>query len=49
MSSFLAEKSLFPKNSIPYLISEKFVQDIDTDEDWEIAQLKYKLFVQKVF
>ncbi|WP_321307498.1 pseudaminic acid cytidylyltransferase [Marinifilum fragile] len=29
------------------VISEKFVQDIDTLEDWELAELKYKFLFQE--
>ena len=29
--------------TIPFILSETEVQDIDTEEDWKIAEMKYKL------
>ena len=43
ISTFLAEKSLTPIKTIPYVMKNQEVQDIDTMEDWAIAELKYKL------
>lgn len=43
VSSFLKEKKLFMKNSSAIVISELAAQDIDTEIDWKIAELKYKL------
>ncbi len=34
---------LFAEYSCPYLISELEAQDIDTESDWKITELKYKL------
>lgn len=31
------------KNMLPFVISEKEAQDIDTQEDWEMAEMKYEL------
>lgn len=43
VDSFLRED--FPNNHIgvPYVISEREAQDIDTQEDWEMAEMKYEL------
>lgn len=41
--SFLKQKLLFTDNSIPIEIPESEVQDIDTEEDWKIAEMKYKI------
>lgn len=40
---FLAEKKLFGANSGSIVLSEIEVQDIDTDADWKIAELKMQL------
>ena len=32
----------FGENSYPYVISEEKAQDIDTEEDWKIAEMKYE-------
>lgn len=40
---FLEQKKLITDNTIPYIIDEKKVQDIDTITDWELAEIKYKL------
>lgn len=32
-----------PKKSIPIFMPEMEVQDIDTEEDWEIAEMKYRI------
>jgi len=41
--SFLKEKNLFTSNNKPLVLKESEVQDIDTLEDWKLAELKYKL------
>ncbi|HKM34786.1 MAG TPA: pseudaminic acid cytidylyltransferase [Lachnospiraceae bacterium] len=40
---FLHEKKLITTNTIPFLMDEGKVQDIDTLEDWKIAEMKYKI------
>lgn len=40
---FLQTKTLFSPNTVPIVIPESEVQDIDTEEDWKIAELKYKI------
>jgi len=37
------EKRLFCENSTPIVLPESEVQDIDTEEDWIIAEMKYKI------
>ncbi len=39
----LTEKSLTPAKTMAYILEESEVQDIDTMEDWNLAELKYKL------
>ena len=29
-----------------YVIDDRLVQDIDTEQDWQIAEMKYKLFIK---
>lgn len=45
--AFINEKKLILKNTVPYIIDEREVQDIDNIEDWEIAELKYQLIQKK--
>jgi pseudaminic acid cytidylyltransferase len=42
-SSLLDQMVLFAKNTIPVIIPETEVQDIDNEEDWKIAEIKYKM------
>ncbi len=39
---FLEHQSLILPRTIPYIIPETEVQDIDNESDWQIAELKYK-------
>ena len=41
--SLLEQKKLFARNTVPLEISEMEMQDIDVEEDWKIAEVKYKL------
>ena len=34
-------------NTVPFILPEQEVQDIDNLSDWEIAEMKYKLMMQK--
>ena len=43
VNAFLKEKSFFMKNGGAIVLSEIEVQDIDTEEDWKVAELKYKM------
>lgn len=42
VKSFYEQKNLFMKHTIPIVLSELEVQDIDTLDDWKIAEQKYK-------
>lgn len=44
-SSFYKDKKLFTDNSGAILISELEAQDIDTETDWKLAEIKYKLML----
>lgn len=41
-TAFLQYHSLTTPNTIPYILPETEVQDIDNFSDWEIAEIKYK-------
>ena len=42
-NSFRTERKLFGSNSGFYELEELLVQDIDTEIDWKLAELKYEL------
>lgn len=42
-----AEKRLITKNCIPFIINQNYAHDIDTFDDWELAELKYKFKCKK--
>lgn len=43
VKAFLESNQLLMKNTLPLIMSELEVQDIDTEDDWKIAELKYEL------
>ncbi|MDO8626793.1 MAG: pseudaminic acid cytidylyltransferase [Candidatus Magasanikbacteria bacterium] len=43
IKSFLEQKKLYMDKTAPLIIPESEVQDIDTEEDWKIAEMKYKI------
>lgn len=45
--SLLDQKRLFAKFTIPFEIPESEVQDIDNEEDWKIAEMKYRIMFEK--
>lgn len=42
VKDFIKNKSIFSSNSASLILPETQVQDIDTPEDWKIAELKYE-------
>lgn len=46
-AAVLKEKKLITECCIPYILQDSHAQDVDTIEDWRIAELKYKIFVGK--
>jgi N-acylneuraminate cytidylyltransferase len=38
----LKERSLLPRKTMAYIMNEKEIQDIDTIDDWVMAEFKYK-------
>jgi pseudaminic acid cytidylyltransferase len=43
VKELLKQKTLFTKNSGSIVLKEYEAQDIDTEEDWQMAELKFKL------
>ena len=46
-ASFLKDFRRNFKDAVPYELLESEVQDIDTEEDWKIAEIKYQILHQK--
>jgi len=46
--ALLREKNMICLDTVPMLLSDLEVQDIDNETDWELAELKYKLLMKKV-
>lgn len=44
VESFMKQKKLFMNYTVPIEIPESEVQDIDNEEDWKIAEMKFKIF-----
>ena len=42
-SAFMQKKGILCDNTVPIVLSDLEVQDIDYIEDWEIAEIKYKM------
>ena len=40
---FLQQKAIWMEHAVPIIQEERYVQDIDTLEDWALAEMKYKL------
>lgn len=47
VNSFIKQKTLITENTVPMIIPEIEVQDIDNPDDWEIAQIKFKYMSEK--
>lgn len=43
VTSFQKQKAIWMENVVPFLQDEINVQDIDTPQDWEIAEMKYQI------
>ncbi|MCL1866822.1 MAG: pseudaminic acid cytidylyltransferase [Oscillospiraceae bacterium] len=42
-SALQEQEKLYCKNSLPIILSESEVRDIDSEEDWKEAQIKYQI------
>jgi len=47
IKSFLEQQILYPKKAMPLILKESEVQDIDTLEDWQVAEFKMEFFRQQ--
>jgi N-acylneuraminate cytidylyltransferase len=45
--SLLEQMKLFAVHTIPLITPEEEVQDIDNEDDWKIAEIKYKMILEK--
>lgn len=45
--AWLGKDGMFAPHSIPVVLPRHLVQDIDTPEDWERAELMYRAYVEK--
>ena len=43
VARFLETRKIFAEHTVPIELSESEVQDIDTEEDWRIAEMKYRI------
>ena len=43
VESFKKQRVIWMENAVPYIQDDINVQDIDTPDDWEIAEMKYRL------
>lgn len=43
VESFKKQKAIWMENIVPFIQDESNVQDIDTLEDWKIAEMKYRI------
>ena len=45
--AWINSKKLFSKNAIPILLPKHKVQDIDTLDDWRLAEIKFSYLLRK--
>lgn len=43
VESFIKNKTLIPEKTGAIVVSEAYFHDIDTEEDWKIAEMKYRI------
>lgn len=48
VNSFIQKKKLFTDFTIPVEMPESEVQDIDNEEDWKVAEIKYTFLQEKM-
>jgi N-acylneuraminate cytidylyltransferase len=46
-NSLRKERRLFCENTLPLIMQESEVQDIDTEDDWNTAEIKYKIMCSR--
>lgn len=47
VNMFLKYKTIVMPNSVPLIIPETEVQDIDNESDWKLAEMKYRLLYEQ--
>lgn len=47
VDKFIKNGTVISENTIPYVMPEEEVQDIDNLSDWMVAEIKYKTFILK--
>lgn len=47
VESFREQQVLVMERTVPLILSELEIQDIDTEEDWKLAELKYRMLKGK--
>ncbi|MFA3790629.1 pseudaminic acid cytidylyltransferase [Aliiglaciecola sp. SL4] len=45
---YLSKKGIFSQHSVPVILPRHLVQDIDTPEDWQRAELMYQAYVKGI-
>jgi len=48
VENFLKHNNLFTEFTVPFEMPESEVQDIDNEEDWKVAEIKYTFLLEKV-
>ncbi len=46
-AGFERQQALIMEKTVPLVLPEAEIQDIDTEEDWELAELKYRILKEK--
>lgn len=47
VESFKRQQVLVMEKTVPLILSELEIQDIDTEEDWKLAELKFRMLKEK--
>lgn len=47
VKSFIEQKKIIMNNTVPNIMNELEVQDIDNEIDWKVAELKYQMMLEK--
>lgn len=45
--AFLGSEMLYPPDSVPFVMDEMQTQDVDTEDDWQLLELKWKFLCAK--
>jgi len=47
MESFEEQRQMFPAKTVPLVLEELEVQDIDNEVDWKMAEVKFRILQEK--